>query len=93
MPSSLSCGEVREKRASHEGNLLAYLLRPRPIRVRKVGTSGTKGRGWGIGGAGLVLCSCRICPVREKALPLCRSRPKVDRSRSPFILLEMDVSR
>lgn len=88
MPNSLSSGEVREKRAFHEGNLLAYLLRPRPIRVRKVGTSGTKGTGLGIGCAGRVLWSCRICPVLEKALPLCRSKPNVGLSRSPFILLD-----
>jgi len=39
---------VREKRKDHDGNLEVCLERPRPIRVRKVGTSGTKGVGSGI---------------------------------------------
>jgi hypothetical protein len=37
------------KRASQEGNLEACLLRLRPMRVRKVDASGTKGIGAGIG--------------------------------------------
>lgn len=48
MPSSRSCGGVREKRASHDGNLDACLTRSRPISLRKVGTSGTSGIGSGI---------------------------------------------
>lgn len=59
MPSSLSSGDVRENRASQEGNLLACLLRPRPMSVRNVSTSGTNGRGLGIVGAGRVLCRHR----------------------------------
>lgn len=55
MPSSLSSGDVSENSASHDGNLLACLERPRPIRVRKVVTSGTNGRVAGIEGAGRVL--------------------------------------
>ena len=47
MPSCFSSGEVRENKESHEGNLLAYLFIPRPISVRKVCTSGTKGTGSG----------------------------------------------
>jgi hypothetical protein len=50
MPSSLSWSEDREKRASQVGNFEACALRPRPIRVRKVGTSGQKGVGSGISG-------------------------------------------
>lgn len=60
MPSSLSSGDVSENSASQEGNLLACLLRPRPMSVRNVSTSGTKGRGSGIVGAGRVLCRHRI---------------------------------
>lgn len=55
MPSSLSSRDVREKSDSHDGNLLACLFRPRPMSVRKVWTSGTNGRGSGIGGAGRAL--------------------------------------
>lgn len=63
MPSSLSSGDVRENSDSHEGNLDACLLRPRPMRVRKVVTSGTNGRGDGIAWGGRVLCRKRLCTL------------------------------
>ena len=49
-PSSRSWGPVREKRECQVGNLAVWRVRSRPIRVRKVGGSGTKGVGGGIGG-------------------------------------------
>lgn len=68
MPSSLSSSDVREKSDCHDGNLLACLLRPRPMSVRNVSTSGTKGRGSGIGGAGRALWRHRIWLPGEKAV-------------------------
>jgi len=41
------------KRADQSGILEAWVERERPIRERKVGTSGTKGVGEGIGGVGM----------------------------------------
>lgn len=64
MPSSRSWGDVREKRASQVGNLAVCELRPRPMSVRKVLTSGTKGVGDGIIGALLACwCACRVWMV------------------------------
>lgn len=54
MPSSRSWDESSEKSASQLGNLEAWELSPRPISVRKVGTSGQKGMGDGISGGGAV---------------------------------------
>lgn len=86
MPSSFSCGDVREKRDSHDGNLDACLFRPRPISVRKVGTSGTNGLGCGIFGAGLVLWSHRVWLAPRK-LALRRNRKgDVDGDRPDFIV-------
>jgi hypothetical protein len=48
MPSSRSWALERLKRASQEGILEACLERSRPMRVRKVVASGTKGVGEGI---------------------------------------------
>ena len=48
-PRSRSWPEVREKREGQLGILAACWERLRPIRVRKVGGSGTKGVGDGIG--------------------------------------------
>lgn len=50
MPSSRSCSDERENSASHVGNLETCWLRPRPMTVRKVWTSGMKGVGRGISG-------------------------------------------
>jgi len=47
MPSSLSCGEESVKRSFQEEILEACCESERPIRVRKVGTSGTNGVGSG----------------------------------------------
>ena len=44
-PRDLSCGEERVKSSSHEENLEACSFSCRPMRVRKVLTSGTKGVG------------------------------------------------
>ncbi len=49
-PRSRSWPEVREKRDGQLGILAACWERLRPIRVRKVDGSGTKGVGGGIGG-------------------------------------------
>lgn len=70
MPNSLSSDDVAEKRFSHDENLDACLLRPRPMRVRKVGTSGTKGQGLGIGCRGRDLCRNRICSLCAAARPV-----------------------
>lgn len=48
-PRSRNWPEVREKREGQLGILAACWERLRPIRVRKVGGSGTKGVGEGIG--------------------------------------------
>ena len=48
-PSSLSWFEDREKRASQEVNLEVCFESCRPMRVRNVAGSGTKGVGEGIG--------------------------------------------
>ena len=48
-PRSRSWPEVREKREGQLGILAACWERLRPMRVRKVGGSGTKGVGEGIG--------------------------------------------
>ena len=48
-PRSRSWPEVREKREGQLGILAACWERLRPIRVRNVGESGTKGVGEGIG--------------------------------------------
>lgn len=61
MPRSLSCGEVRLKRASQDGILLAWVERPRPMSVRKVVASGTKGVGLGIEVGGTRACRNRGC--------------------------------
>ncbi|KAG7151407.1 hypothetical protein HYQ46_012818 [Verticillium longisporum] len=50
MPSSFICIESEVKREFHVGNFSAYWLRPRPRTFRSVGTSGTRGTGWGIAG-------------------------------------------
>ena len=57
-PRSRSWPEVREKREGQLGILAACWERLRPIRVRNVGGSGTKGVGEGIGGL-LEVCACR----------------------------------
>lgn len=54
MPSSLSCTEVRLKSADQDGILEACCERERPMSVRKVVASGTKGVGGG-GGGGMIL--------------------------------------
>ena len=51
MPSSFNWGDVKEKRAFQVCILLPCWLRLRPIKVRKVWTSGTKGIGRGVRGA------------------------------------------
>ena len=50
---------MSRKRASHEGILDECWLNCRPISVRKVGTSGTKGVVDGIGGCGREECKQR----------------------------------
>lgn len=57
---------MSDHRDSHEGNLDACLLSPRPIRVRKVVTSGMNGFGSGISCAALVLCNDLVCPAGRK---------------------------
>ena len=47
------------KSASQEGILAACWARPRPITVRKVCGSGTKGVGAGMGRMGIRWCRCR----------------------------------
>lgn len=49
MPSSFSCVEVSEKRAFQSGILALCEESLRPMRLRKVFTSGTKGVGDGSG--------------------------------------------
>ena len=49
---------MREKREGQLGILAECWERLRPIRVRNVGGSGTKGVGEGMGGL-LVVCACR----------------------------------
>lgn len=61
MPSSLSCAEVREKSAFHDGIFDACWLKLRPIRVRKVCASGTNGVGRGIRIGLTRVCKCRAC--------------------------------
>lgn len=61
MPRFLSCGEVRVKRASQEGILEAWVESLRPIKVRKVVVSGTKGVGLGTGGMAMGLWRRRCC--------------------------------
>lgn len=51
MPSSRSCDDVKEKSAFQLGIFEACWLRLRPISVRNVCTSGTKGVGRGAFGA------------------------------------------
>ena len=48
MPSSRNCSEVCVKSARQDVILEACWLRPRPISVRNVWTSGTKGVGGGM---------------------------------------------
>lgn len=52
MPAFLSCSDDKVKRASQEGILELWADMLRPIRVRNVLTSGTKGVGGGMRGAG-----------------------------------------
>lgn len=63
MPRSFSWGEVRLKRASQDVNLLACFERSRPMSVRKVDASGTKGVGEGIEGGGMRAWRKRGCCV------------------------------
>ena len=92
-PSSRSCSDERENRASHVGNLLACCRSPRPIRVRKVSTSGTKGMGAGISGSfgSESLCAHLACARRPGADVIgvatqARDRsPKADGTRKDFI--------
>lgn len=67
-PRDLSCGEERVKSSSHEENLEAWSLSCRPMRVRKVGTSGTKGVGGGMVGGGRLEV---LWMVRRQVLQMC----------------------
>lgn len=49
MPSSLSSGDVKEKRAFQDDSFGACWLRFRPMSLRNVCVSGTNGVGGGIG--------------------------------------------
>lgn len=60
MPRFLSCGDVRVKSAFQSGILEAWEDSLRPMRVRKVSTSGTNGVGEGTGGAGIRACRRRV---------------------------------
>ena len=61
MPSSLSCAEVRENSAFHEGIFDACWLKLRPISDRKVCTSGTNGVGRGTRATFTRVCKFRAC--------------------------------
>lgn len=61
MPSSFSSGEVSVKSLSQDSIFAACADRPRPMRVRKVETSGTKGVGRGTGEGLMVLWRDRCC--------------------------------
>jgi len=47
------------KSASHEGILVAWAERPRPMALRKAVWSGMKGMGWGTGRMGIECCRAR----------------------------------
>lgn len=93
-PSSRNCSDVRENRASHVGNLFAYCLRSRPIKVRKVSTSGTKGMVAGTSGSfgSESLCTHLACArspgadvkIEEAAQGRDKS-PKAEDARKDFI--------
>lgn len=85
MPNSFNWGDVKEKRASQVGNLAACWLMPRPMRVRKVLTSGTNGVGDGMYGVLLAcLCADRVWRGCCAALDRVRRR-RADRNCDVFI--------
>lgn len=66
MPRSLSWSEVKENKAFQDGIFDACWLRLRPMRVRNVCVSGTKGVGRGIGAALMLSCRQRHCVLEAK---------------------------
>lgn len=86
-PAFLSCAEVDVKRESHVGSLLAWVCAERPMRVRKVGTSGTVGVGRGAGGGRREACRVRVVVWLVGGFEMGRRREGSRGSRRRNILL------
>lgn len=65
MPASFSCSEVYVKRDCQEGILDDWEERFRPMSLRKVSTSGTKGVGCGTGRVFFAVLEACLCWVMD----------------------------